>query len=179
MEFKFVPQLHEYANVSPQKLVAVTALPAAQRYLHFIKEIAASGAVCGLCRGDRWVMTTTEDEIAVFLLWPAGKCAQEFRDMSANYVYTAWYQYEPRFIELKDFTQNLLPLLKEQDILPGIFFTPFENGITPSVDELLSDIDNYYQQWFADHPREGQWDAGKMKFNNGCNKVASIKTGLK
>ena len=179
MEFEFVPQLHEYADVSPQKLVAVTALPAAQRYLHFIKEIATIGAVCGLCRGDRWVMTTTEDEIAVFLLWPAGKYAQEFRDKSANYAYKAWGQYEPRFIELNDFTQILLPLLKEQDILPGIFFTPFENGITPSVDELLLTIDNYYQQWLGDGPHEGQWDAGGMKFNNWCGKVASIKSSLK
>ncbi|MHB1676558.1 MAG: DUF2750 domain-containing protein [Sulfuriferula sp.] len=193
MDFKFVPQQYpRYSDIDPEKLAGVIYLSAAQRYEHFIKEISGQNQVCGLCKSDQWALTTLEDGTAAFLLWPAATYAEfflcppedyveefgevnehyEYDDDAGGYFHKELGGFTPRFIELDEFMNTLLPLLKQENILPGVFFTPFENGVTPPVEELHTAIHNYYQEWFSDEPREGVWET--KKFNDWCRKVESL-----
>lgn len=114
-------------KVSQKQLEAALALSGIKRFEHFIKTIAGWQEVWGLYH-DGWALAATDDG-TTYLLWPAKEYAQV---CAAN----EWTGYEPRSISLSDFTEALLPKLKLDGILPGIFFTQTSKGVTPAVDEL-------------------------------------------
>jgi hypothetical protein len=120
-------------KVSPKKMEAVLALPGIKRFEHFIKVIADVQEVWGLYQ-DGWALAAADDGTTVFPLWPAKEYAQV---CAAN----EWSDYEPHSISLNDFTEVLLPKLKLDGALPGVFFTPTSKGVTPSVDELKSALE--------------------------------------
>jgi hypothetical protein len=70
----------------------------------------------------------------VFPLWPAEEYA---RACATN----EWSAYQPRSIELSRLTAELLPRLRDDGVLPCVFFTPTSQGVTPSVDDLLAALD--------------------------------------
>lgn len=115
-------------KVSPKQMEAVFALPSVRRFEHFIKVVADSQEVWGLHQ-DGWALAGTTDGTTVFPLWPAREYAQV---CAAN----EWKGYVPRSISLSDFMEVLLPKLKFDGVLPGVFFTPSSKGVTPSVEEL-------------------------------------------
>jgi len=126
-------------KVTPEQMQAVMALPGVKRFEHFIKVIADWQEVWGLYR-EGWALAATDDGTTVFPLWPAKEYAQV---CAAN----EWVGYEPRSISLGDFTEALLPKLKLDDVLPGVFFTPSSRGVTPSVDELKSALEAELQHY--------------------------------
>ena len=126
-------------KVSPKQLEAVLALPGIKRFEHFIKVIADWQEVWGLYQ-DGWALAAADDGTTVFPLWPAKEYAQV---CAAN----EWAGYEPRSISLRDFTEVLLPTLKLDGVLPGVFFTPTSKGVTPSVDELKSALEAELQNY--------------------------------
>ena len=126
-------------KVSPKQLEAVLALPGIKRFEHFIKVIADWQEVWGLYQ-DGWALAAADDGTTVFPLWPAKEYAQV---CAAN----EWTGYEPRSISLSDFTEVLLPKLKLDGVLPGVFFTPTSKGVTPSVDELKSALEAELQNY--------------------------------
>jgi hypothetical protein len=126
-------------RVNPKQIAAVLALPGAERFEHFIKVIADWQEVWGLYR-DGWALAAADDGTTVFPLWPA----KEYAELCAA---NEWDGYEPRSISLRDFTEGLLPKLKRDGFLPGVFFTPTSKGITPSVDDLTSALDAELQNY--------------------------------
>lgn len=42
---------------------------------------------------------------------------------------------------------ELLPNLKDDGVLPGIFYTPSDNGVTPTVDQLLADLNEELENY--------------------------------
>ena len=125
-------------KVSPKQMEAVLALPGIKRFEHFIKVIADWQEVWGLYQ-DGWALAAA-DGTTVFPLWPAKEYAQV---CAAN----EWAGYEPRSISLSDLTEILLPKLKLDGVLPGVFFTPTSKGVTPSVDELKSALEAELQNY--------------------------------
>lgn len=115
-------------KVNPKQMEAVLALPSSKRFEHFIRVIADWQEVWGLYQ-DGWALAAADDGTTVFPLWPAQEYAQV---CAAN----EWSGYEPRSISLSDFLEVLLPKLKLDGVLPGVFFTPTSKGVTQSVDEL-------------------------------------------
>ncbi|MHB0989758.1 MAG: DUF2750 domain-containing protein [Burkholderiales bacterium] len=197
MDFKFVLQQYpRYRDVGPKQLAAVMKLTPDQRYEHFIKEICRQEQVCGLCMRDHWAMTRLHDGNHAFLFWPAAQYAKSYLWPDANqihelggdpehYDYDAQYDeytrkelagFVPRFIELGEFMEILLPQLKQNNILPGVFFTPFENGIIPAVDELAQRVDEHYMEWYSDEPKPGSWET--KRFNAWCRKVEPKDSSL-
>jgi hypothetical protein len=77
-----------------------------------------------------WALAATDEGTSVFLFWPA----EEYAKLCAK---EEWASYKPREIALEDLMNTLLPKLKKDGVLPGIFFTPTGKGVTPSVDDLL------------------------------------------
>ena len=129
-------------KVNSRQLAEVTALPANRRYEHFIKVIANWHEVWGLY-GDDWALTCTDDGTrSVFPLWPA----KEYAEICAR---NQWAGYQPRAFHLDELMDELLPRLKQDDMLPGIFFTPAENGVVPSVDQLIDALELYMRDWYG------------------------------
>jgi hypothetical protein len=126
-------------KVNPKQMEAVLALPGIKRFEHFIKVIADWQEVWGLYQ-DGWALAAADDGTTVFPLWPAKEYAQV---CAAN----EWSGYEPRSISLRDFTEVLLPKLKLDGVLPGVFFTPTSKGVTPSVDDLKSALETELQNY--------------------------------
>lgn len=126
-------------KISQKQLEAVLALPGDKRFEHFVKVVADWQEVWGLYQ-DGWALAAADDGTTVFPLWPAKEYAQI---CAAN----EWNGYEPRSFGLGDFMEALLPKLKSEGVLPGVFFTPSSKGVTSSVDELMSalkaELQNY------------------------------------
>jgi hypothetical protein len=120
-------------KLGAQQLAAVVTLPAQQRYAHFVQQVADTGEVWGLYR-DGWALAKTHAGTLVFAMWPA----REFADLCAEFE---WDDYEPRAFPLDDLMTDLLPQLEQDDVLPGIFYTPGERGLTPTAYMLRLDLE--------------------------------------
>jgi hypothetical protein len=131
--------LVSYMKVSPKQMEAVFALPGPKRFEHFIKVIADWQEVWGLYQ-DGWALCATDDGTPVFPFWPAREYAQAC-------VADEWTGYEPRSMSLSDFTGLLLPKLKLDNVLPGVFFTPSSKGATPSIEQLQPALEAELQKY--------------------------------
>jgi hypothetical protein len=125
--------------LSPQHIQSVISLPGPDRYEYFIKQTADREEVWGLYK-DGWALAATNDGNSVFPLWPA----EEYADMCAK---EEWSGYEASSISLNDFIDDLLPMLERDGVLPGVFYTPADKGITPEVSQLLSDLDHELKKY--------------------------------
>ena len=126
-------------NVNPKQLAAVVALPGPERFKHFIKVVADWQKAWGLYK-DGWALAATDDGTHVFPLWPA----MEYAEICAQ---KDWGGYKPRSIEIDELTKTLLPKLKSDQVLPGIFYTPTGKGTTPSVDELIHALEEELKKY--------------------------------
>ena len=126
-------------KINPKQMEAVLALPAIERFEHFIKVIADWQQVWGLYQ-DGWALAAADDGTTVFPLWPA----KEYAEVCAE---REWKGHEPRSIRLSEFTDVLLPKLKTDGVLLGVFFTPASRGLTPSVDELKTALEAELQKY--------------------------------
>lgn len=126
-------------KVSQKQLEAVVALPGPERHRHFVKKVADSQEVWGLFQNG-WALAAADDGTTVFPLWPA----REYAELCAA---REWTGFAPRAIGLDELMSELLPKLKHDGVLPGIFFTPANRGVTPSVDELKAALDAELQNY--------------------------------
>ncbi|WP_061250474.1 DUF2750 domain-containing protein [Leptospira interrogans] len=127
-------------KISQKQIEAIIALSGPIRYKHFIKTIADREEVWGLFN-DGWALATTDDNERVFPLWPAIEYAQL---CAAN----EWADYKPVSFSLTSFMDELLPNLKNDGVLAGIFFTPQSKGVTQTVDQLLEDINIELEKYY-------------------------------
>jgi hypothetical protein len=119
-------------TINERQITAVLAMPGKDRYRHFIKKIADSETVWGLF-SDGWALAGTDDGAEVFPLWPA----QEYAALCAV---GAWDGYAPKSFTVDELLDDLLPMLENDGVLPGIFYTPQDKGVTPAIDLLRSDL---------------------------------------
>ncbi len=119
-------------SLSEKQINAVIALDGPQRYRHFIKQVADRDEVWGLYK-EGWALAATSEGEQVFPVWPA----EEYAALSAR---DDWAGYEPSSITLEDFMEELLPMLERDGVLPGIFYTPTDKGVTPGIDQLTEDL---------------------------------------
>lgn len=126
-------------KISPKQLEAVLALPGPKRFEHFVKVVADWQEAWGLY-SEGWALAGADDGSTVFPLWPA-------REYAAACAQGEWAGYEPRVIGLADLTEVLLPKLKADQVLPGVFFTPSSKGVTPSVEELQAALERELQNY--------------------------------
>ncbi len=126
-------------KLNSKQIAAVVALPGKARYEHFVKVIADRQEVWGLYENG-WALAGTDDGTTVFPLWPA----REYAQLCAE---GQWVGYEPRAISLNELMDELLQKLKKDGLLPGVFYTPSNRGVTPTIDELKSaveaELENY------------------------------------
>lgn len=126
-------------KVNPKQLSAVIALPGDSRYEHFVKVIADWQEVWGLYQ-DGWALAAADDGTTIFPMWPA----KEYAEVCAE---KEWAGHEAKAFSLDDLLNELLPKLERDGMLPGVFFTPSSNGVTPSIDQLRRDLGRELQNY--------------------------------
>jgi hypothetical protein len=131
--------MEEHKKVSQKEISAVLELPGPKRYKHFVKTVVDWEEAWGLYQ-DGWALAGTGDGKTVFPLWPA----KEYAELCAK---DEWEGHEPTPIPLEELTDQLLPQLKQDDIIPGIFYTPNDKGVLPPVDKLLQDLEDESQNY--------------------------------
>ena len=119
-------------NLHPKQIEAVLNLPGPERYKHFVKQVTDSEKVWGLYK-DGWALAATSDGTEVFPVWPA-------KDYAALCARDEWADFEPSEFTLEEFMSELLPKLEVRGVLPGIFYTPKDRGVTPKISQLLTDL---------------------------------------
>jgi len=117
----------------------VVALPGAKRYEHFIKVVVNWEEVWGLYQ-DGWALAATDDGKKVFPVWPA-------KEYAALCAAREWSGYEPTSFSLDSLMDELLPNLKRDGVLLGVFYTPSDKGITPTIDQVLEDINHELENY--------------------------------
>lgn len=115
-----------------KRVAAVTSMDGELRYAYFIKTVVDREAAWGLFQNG-WAMALTDEGQPVFLLWPK----KEYAELCAQ---GEWSGYEAESIVLDDILEALLPKLRRENAVPGIFFTVAGKGITPSIECLERDL---------------------------------------
>ena len=120
-------------EISEKQIAAVTALPGPERYKHFVKVVADREEVWGL-KQDGWALAATDRGDAVMPLWPA----RQYAELCAT---DDWSGYAATAIALDEFMNEFMQRLDSEGILPAIFATPQNKGVTPSTAELRADLE--------------------------------------
>lgn len=102
------------------------------RYEYFIKRIADDEAVWGLY-DNGWALAGSSEGNTVFPLWPA----MEYAALCSN---GNWENYKPDRMSLKEFLDELLPELKKDSVDLGVFYTPEENGVVVTTEQIRFDL---------------------------------------
>lgn len=118
--------------INQKQIDAILALPAPKRYSHFIKKVVGWQKMWGLYDGG-WAMAESDDGEPVLPLFPE----KEYAELCIS---GEWSNYKPKEIELSEVFENVIPTLREQNILPGVFYTMEYGSISANVDELESDL---------------------------------------
>lgn len=126
-------------KISQKQIESVLALSANKRYEYFVKVVADWNEVWGLYQ-DGWALAATDDGIPVFPVWPA----KEYARLCAE---KEWSEYVPEAIPLESFIVELLPKLKADSVLVGVFYTPNDKGITPLLDEFVDNINSELENY--------------------------------
>jgi hypothetical protein len=122
-----------------KEIQAVLELPSEQRYRYFIQRIVDTEIVWGLF-DDGWALAEDSNGIGIFPLWPASEYAQ----LCAK---DDWVNYKPESFSIEELVDTLLPKMKENNVLPGIFYTPDLKSIIPDIDLVISDIQNEQERY--------------------------------
>lgn len=126
-------------KISQKQIESMIALSGPKRYEHFVKVVADWEEVWGLYQ-DGWALAETDDGQKVFPVWPA----KEYAALCAK---KEWAGYEPESFSLADFMDELLPNLKNDGVLLGVFYTPLDKGVTPTVDLMLEDLNQELENY--------------------------------
>ena len=121
-------------KLGAQQLAAVVTLPGPARYEYFVKRVADSQEVWGLYQ-QGWALAKADDGTLVFPLWPSS----DYASLCAEFE---WDGYDAQAFSLEELLDELLPQLQEDRVLPGVFYTPGDKGITPTVAELVGDLED-------------------------------------
>ena len=119
-------------KINSKEIESLISCPGEKRYTYFVKRVVDREEVWGLYH-DGWALASTDDGVTMFPFWPApeyaGLCAEG-----------SWEGFEPRSIPPGTFLNELLPKLRKDGLVPGIFYTPDDRGVTPDIDQLMEDI---------------------------------------
>lgn len=125
-------------RLSDEQKKAVLSLPGQERYKHFVKQVADSQQVWGLY-AHGWALAETTDGKEVLPFWPA----KEYAKLCAV---DEWQEYAVKRIALGEFFA-LLAQLETDQVLPGVFYTPQDKGVTPSARELVEALKEELAQY--------------------------------
>jgi hypothetical protein len=119
-------------SINEKQIQAILSLPAPKRYSHFVKQVVGWKKAWGLY-DDGWALSQTGAGEPVFPLWPA----KEYAELCAD---GDWAGYRPEEIELEELLDRIIPMLREKEILPGVFYIVEGGSINADIDVLEKDL---------------------------------------
>jgi Protein of unknown function (DUF2750) len=119
-------------SVNEKQVEAVLALPPSKRYSHFIKKVVGWRKLWGLY-DEGWAMSTSPSGVPVLPMWPE-------REYAERCISGEWAGYAPKEIDLDDALDNMIPMLRQRGILPGVFFSVELGSVDASLDALERDL---------------------------------------
>lgn len=126
-------------SVNEKQMAAILALSPPKRYSHFIKKVVGWGEVWGLY-DDGWATSESPDGRLVMPLWPEKEYAERC-------IEGEWSEFTALPIDLDMLLNQFIPNLREQNILPGIFFDPEIGSINCSLDDLERDLKDELEKY--------------------------------
>ena len=127
-------------TVSDRELAAVSALPAAARYAHFIERVADWGEVWGLRTPDGWVTAAGDDGRPLLPVWPHARYA-------AACAVGAWAGATAEAIPLDRWREAWLPGLARDGRGVAVFPVPAGAGVPVEADRLAADLSDALEQY--------------------------------
>ncbi|MBC5768491.1 DUF2750 domain-containing protein [Ramlibacter albus] len=117
----------------PKSFEAVLRLQGPKRFEHFVKVVADREQAWGLFQ-DGWALAADDEGFSVFPLWPAA----EYAELCAR---DEWRNYAPKPVSVEVLMGELLPRLEREKVLPGVFYTPENKGVTIRSEELAAALE--------------------------------------
>lgn len=110
----------------------IIRLSAPEKYNYFIKKVSENRCAWGLY-DDGWAMSESDGGDQIFPIWPE----EEYANMCIS---GQWSGYSPERIEIDELLSELIPALKNRDVLPGVFFTHDGASVDVSIDLLEREL---------------------------------------
>ena len=120
-------------KLSNEERVAVTGLPAHERYAYFVKRVADWEAVWCLRNAEGWVTFADDMHHICVPFWPH----PEFARSNAK---DAWRDTSPEEIALDDFLDKWLPGMTRDARLAAVFPSPLDNAAVVPASQLAGDL---------------------------------------
>jgi hypothetical protein len=120
-------------RVNDQELAAVTALPAADRYSHFVEQVADWEEVWSLRGPGGWLLAGDDAGVQLMPVWPHARYA-------AACAVAAWEGAEPTPIPLDRWLEAWTPGLAKENRQVAVFPTPSGQGVAVTPDRLRDDL---------------------------------------
>jgi hypothetical protein len=114
--------------LNAQQVDEVLKLPAPQRLRHFFEKVVEARSMWGLY-GEGWAISETPEGQQVLPLWPG-------REYAERCIAEEWSNHQAREIDLDAALGMMIPTLRQQGILPGVFFSPEQGSINITLDEF-------------------------------------------
>ena len=111
---------------------------ARKRYEYFIKKVTDFEEVWGLYNNG-WVTTTDSDGRTLIPFWPR----KEFAEACALYE---WKSYVAKSIELDEFINEWLPGMREDGVVPSIFWNNDDSAVV-EVNIILNDLERELENY--------------------------------
>ncbi|PJG57631.1 DUF2750 domain-containing protein [Aeromonas cavernicola] len=126
-------------KINQKQIEAVLALSSEERYKHFIKVIADWQEVWGLYH-DGWALAETDTGEISFPMWPA-------KEYAAICAENEWGGYVPEAFSLDDLLGELLPNMKNDNVVPCIFYTTLDKGVVTTIEQLSYDLNEELKRY--------------------------------
>jgi hypothetical protein len=119
-------------KINQQQIDRVLALPAAERYGHFIRRVADWEELWGLKTEEGWVMVGSKEGASCLPFWPHLEYAKLFAT-------SEWADAIPERIELSTF-MGWLPKIERDGYFVAVFPTPLGKGVVVEPMKLRSGL---------------------------------------
>jgi hypothetical protein len=119
-------------SVNAKQLDAVLRLPAPKKYSHFIKKAVGWGKIWGLYN-EGWAMTELSDGTMILPIWPEVEYAERC-------IGGEWRDFTPKSIGIDEVLDSMIPMLQNNGVLPGVFFSTESGSVEVSLDEFERDL---------------------------------------
>ena len=120
-------------KLSDKEYAAVIALPAPERYGHFVRQVADWKEIWSLKAASGWVAMSSSDGHECLPVWPHSRYAHAFAEGE-------WEGAEPTAIPLDHWIEKWTPGMTRDGRMVAVFPTTAERGIVVTPERLYDDL---------------------------------------
>ena len=120
--------------VNDREFESVIALPAPERYGHFIKRVADNQELWALRDAEGWLLLGDDEENEAFPVWPAERYAVAYGEAQGMAE-------KPEAIELSTWMEEMLPDLAANGVLIAVFPIPTGAAVTVTADDHAAHLE--------------------------------------